>query len=164
MIGVQSEGNVEGALHDFVGPFSGQRIQEIRRQSEFRIALDDFLPIAQPIKGGDDGRRLRHQLLRFAHVGFGRHVVRFRIVDAQHRYGGPKDVHRLAFRNALEEIDDRRGNRAVLDQRRLQLIEFGLLRQSSIPEKEYDLFEGRVFGQRVDVIALIAEYPAWPSM
>ena len=40
MIGVQHQRDVEGALHHFVGLLAGQRVQEIRREAQLRIARD----------------------------------------------------------------------------------------------------------------------------
>ena len=60
---------------------------------------------------------------------------------------------RLAFRNSVTCA----GIAACGHQIGLQLIQFGLLRQRSVPEQEDDLFESGVLGQRVDVVSAVAE-------
>ena len=70
----------------------------------------------------------------------------------------------LACGTRLQEIHHGGGNRPVGDQVLLQLLQFRPLRQPSVPQQEDDFFESGMVGQRVNVVAAVAEEPAYPSM
>ena len=124
---------------------------------ELRIAFHHGLAVAQTVERGDDGRGLRHQARGFFHAGFDGVVARLGIVQPQHGNRGAQNVHRRAFRNLAQKLDDLARDRAVADQVRLQRIQFRLLRQAPVPEQIDYLFKGRVVGQGVNVIALVTE-------
>ncbi len=77
------------------------------------------------------------------------------IVERQHGDGGAQHVHGNRFAGAFQKRGDFGGDRAVGHQRSLQLIEFGLLGQTPVPQQVDDFLKSGVFGQRMNVIALI---------
>jgi hypothetical protein len=157
VIGVQGKSHVEGALHDIVRSFAGEGVKEIGSETELRIARDNRFSLPQAVEGSDDGRRLRHETHRFAVIGLGRHVLRFGIVDAQHRDGRAENVHRTAGSDAAEKIDDLLGQAALGHQFLAELIQFGLLGQPAVPEEEDNLFENGVVREGVNIVTAVAQ-------
>ena len=124
------------------GTFAGQRVQEICREAQIRVAGDHLLAVAQAVVGGDDRRGLRHQPDGFAVVGLRRHVLRRRVVQADSMETAVRSTSIvLALRCRLQEIHDRAGEFALRRQVFLQLVEFGLLGQPAVPKQEDDFLE-----------------------
>ena len=63
----------------------------------------------------------------------------------------------LLVADALEEVENRRGDAARGREVFPELIEFGCFRQPAVPEEENDLLEDGVVRQRVNVVAAVAE-------
>ena len=90
-------------------------------------------------------------------IRLGRHVLRFGVVQAQHGHGGAQHVHAVRLGDAAQKLHDRRGQRPGSHQIFLDLIQLRLLGQPAVPKEVDDLFENGVVGQRMDVVAAVAE-------
>ena len=86
-------------------------------------------------------RRLRHQPDRLVVVRFRRHVLRRRVVQAQHGNRRAQHIHRVGLRNRLQEIDHRGRQPPLRRQFLLQLVQFRLLGQPSVPKQEDHFLE-----------------------
>ena len=158
VIGVQDQSHVEGVFHHVVRTLAGQRVQEVLGETHGRVARDDVQPLTHAVERGHDGACLRHQPQPLALVRVRRHIGRLRIVDAQHRDRRPQHIHGTGLRHSLQEIYHGGRNPPIGGQALLQLFQFVPLRQPPIPQQEDDFFKSGVVGQRVNIIAAIAEY------
>ncbi len=116
MIGVQNQGDVESALHYFVGTLLGQRVQEIGSVAQFRIALNDRLLVPQPVKRCDKRACLRHEARGLTYVRFRRSVLGLGVVQRKHGNGCAQDVHWSLVACEPQEIDHCAGNRPLSNQ------------------------------------------------
>ena len=159
VIGVQGERDVEGSLHHFVGLLAGEGVEEIRREAELRIAGDDILAVAQAVEGGDDGRGLRHQLdglalaLASGDMSLASGIVQataWRRRCAAHPWA---PTCRRCFKNAVTSA----GIARLRDQMRLSARRVRPAWADALPQQENDFFKRGVFGQRMNVEALITQ-------
>ena len=133
MIGVQDQRDVEDVLHHFIGLVAGKCVEEIACEAELRVALHHWLSIAQTVERGDDGGGLRHQTPRLLHARFDGIIAFFGIVQAEHGNRGAQHIHGSAFGHFSQKLGHFFGNRARLDQVRLQRVELRLLGKSPVP-------------------------------
>ena len=84
-------------------------------------------------------------------------VLRFGVVQAQHRYRGPQYVHRRALQICLQEIDHLGRQSIIREQFRLQAVQLGFLRKVALPQKPDHFFEGGFRRQRVDIVATVTQ-------
>ncbi len=157
MIGVQDQRDIEHALHHLVRLFAGERVKEVARESQLRIALQDRLAGAQAIEGSDNGRRLRHQASGLLDIRLHGVVARLGIIERQHGHRGAQHVHGRGFRNLAEKLDYLFRDWPVLNQIGFERIQLRLLGQLAVPEQVDHFFKRRVLGQGVDVVALVTQ-------
>ena len=116
-------------------------------------------PLTHAVERGHDGAGLRHQPQPLALVRVRRHIAaspdrRCPASDTAVR----NTSMRTGLRHSLQEIYHGGRNPPIGGQALLQLFQFVPLRQPPIPQQEDDFFKSGVVGQRVNIIAAIAEY------
>src|SRR6202049_2762735 len=152
---MQSQGDIENPFHHVIRLVTSERVEEVGRNAELRVAFHDGLPIPQPVECGDDGRRLG-----LLDVGFDGIVPLQRIVQAEHGDSRAQYVHGSAFRNIPQEIRNFPRNGPGTHQISLQLLEFRSLGQATMPKQIDHLFKSRILRQSMDVEALVAKNAA----
>ena len=107
VVGVEDEGDVEGAGGGVGGLFAVEHPEEVGGVRESGVGFDDGLALADAIEDGDDHGDLRGEAVGLADVGVVRAVGFVGVVDAEEGDGGAEDLHgRGVCGDAAEEVDD----------------------------------------------------------
>ena len=157
MVSVERERYVKHMGHDGIRLLAGEAIEEVGGKAESRIGIESILTSAETSKRTDDGGGLRHQLGGLALIRFGRHVLRFRVRQAEHGDCGAQNIHGRGCQVGLEEVGDLGWQGVGGVQPVCQGSQFGLGWKSTFPKKPYGLFKSGVLRQGVDVVTPVAE-------
>ena len=115
-----------------------------------------ILPVGNAPAIGDQGRHLGDETDRLAHVGRVRVIVQIRIKAAQHRNAGAQRIHRVHFLwQEPEHLEDGLRQLAFRDDRAAEGGQLPRVRQLVMKQQIRDLFEVRLLGHLVNVVAAI---------
>src|SRR5258706_2245717 len=123
-----------------------------------RIGLDQILALAYAIVECDDHGDLRGQSIRLAYVGVVAAVLDIGIVKAKRGDGRAENIHRGCVFGELPQQGDHGGiDLAFLAELLAQVVEFGLLRETSVPKQKTGFFKRRMLPQLTNVDATIGQ-------
>ena len=98
VVGVEDEGDVEGAGGGGGGLLAVEHPEEVGCVRESVVGVDDGFDLADAVEDGDDHGDLRGEAVGLADVGVVRAVGFVGVVDAEERDGGAEDFHRRGRR------------------------------------------------------------------
>ncbi len=159
VVGVEDEGDVEGAGGGFRGLDAVEHPEKIAGVVERAVGGDDFKAFAEAVVDGHDHGDLRGEVVGLAHIGVVGVVFLVGVVKAERRHGSSQHFHgRGGGRKAAQHVDDALVEGAGKGELRLELAQVELVGQVTIPEEIGGFLEGGVFGQLVNVDAPIGQH------
>src|ERR1019366_1377703 len=83
VVGVQDESDIQRSLRRSTRNLAIQLVQKVSGMRKAAVRLDDMLPFANAVVGGDDVGDLRGQANGLANIGLGVVYLLFRVVERE---------------------------------------------------------------------------------